>query len=214
MNLDEILEVLNGDTNKRGRQKQIGPSEIGGCRRAVWHRVQGTPVVSPQTKRLAANMGTAIHRWIERQFDLRDPFETRYLREVEVEYDGLMGHVDLYDKQDHMIVDWKTTRKSKLSNFPSVQQFQQVHIYGYLMTMNGYEVDEVALVGIARDGNEDDVRFVKTPYDPKIAAHGIQWLADVRALDAAPEPERNRRFCREYCVFYDPTGEIGCEGAA
>ena len=122
MNRDEIMSFLSADSNPRGQQVEIGPSEVGGCRRAVWHRIQRTPVINPPRYRLSGNMGTAIHQWIERQIRMYDPFEERYLTEVEIEAGGLIGHADVYDTLNGTVVDWKTITKKKASYFPSSQQ--------------------------------------------------------------------------------------------
>ena len=45
----DIKEFLIGALHKkeegrgRGKQPQIGPSELGGCRRKVWYRLNGQP---------------------------------------------------------------------------------------------------------------------------------------------------------------------------
>ena len=207
-----MMGFVIGSETKRDRQQGVGPSEIGGCSRRVWERLQGNPVVNRETLRLAARMGTAIHKEIEYEVALTDPFEERFLREVEVEGHGLVGHVDLYDKRDREVVDWKTTTKKNLSYFPSEQQLMQVHVYGELLTLNGYSVDTVTLVVIARDGNETDVRRHSEPWDRDLALQGIAWLDALRTTTEAPAPEKHPRFCKDYCSFYDRSGEHGCEG--
>ena len=132
MEISEVLAIIGGSKTARDFQKEVGPSEVGGCRRKVWHRLQGTEPMN-ETYRLAAWMGTAIHKGIERAFDVADPFSERYLRETEVAHDGLMGHVDCYDKETRTLIDWKTTSKKNLRYFPSQQQRTQVHLYGLLM---------------------------------------------------------------------------------
>ena len=139
MEISEVLEIIGRAKTARDHQVEVGPSEIGGCRRKVWHRLQQTPALN-ETFGLAAWMGTAIHKAIERAFDVADPFSERYLREVEVSRDGLMGHVDLYDMEARTVTDWKTTTKKNLRYFPSQQQRTQLHLYGYLLSQNGYPV--------------------------------------------------------------------------
>lgn len=213
MNQHEITKLLTGTRTKRDKQTRIGPSEIHGCAAKVWHRLQGTPTTNPDTLRLAAWMGTAIHTAIEKQMDSIDPFEYRYMREVEVEVDGLIGHVDCYDKSHHEVIDWKTVLKKKLSMFPSAQQRMQVQIYGWLLSQNGYPVEKVTLVAIPRDGNELDIKVHSEQYDERYALDGLQWLENIKALNHQPEPEMPaKRFCSSYCNFYDPSGQVGCVG--
>lgn len=157
-------------------------------------------------------MGTAIHKAIERAFDVADPFSERYLREVEVTSAGLMGHVDLYDIEARTVTDWKTTTKKNLRYFPSQQQRTQIHLYGYLLSQNGYPVETVQLIAIVRDGNETDVRQHSEPYDEDLALGGIAWLADVAGSQIPPEPEKRVSFCRDYCEFWSLTNDEGCRG--
>jgi hypothetical protein len=161
---------------------------------------------------MAAWMGTAIHDAIERKIKRTDnPFTPRYRTEMEVTHDGLTGHVDLYDTETYEVVDWKTITKKKVSYFPSSQQRMQVQIYGYLLTQNGYRVDNVTLVGIPRDGNELDLVVHTEPYEPLIAQEGLAWVRSITDnLDVIPEPEESRRFCQDYCQFFDPSAEVGC----
>ena len=206
MNIRDTLVTALHSSDKarpRSRQTQIGPSALGGCRRQVWHALQGSPTSNPDTKRLAAVMGTAIHDAIESAFRTLDPWGERYMLEVEVEHDGLKGHVDLYDRQERAIVDWKTTKLKSLRYFPDESQWWQVHTYGALMTANGYPVDTVSLVAIARDGDEGDVVEVTQPFDPAVAEKALEWLKGVEGADAPPAPERPRKvFCGPYCRFY------------
>lgn len=208
-----VLDLI-GEKTSRSVQKDIGPSEMGGCKRRAWHRLQGTPKTNPDTLGMAAWMGTAIHTALEKAMQKQDPFGERFSLEVEVkaEVDGfpVRGHVDVYDSLLAEVVDWKTTTKRGLKDFPSEQQRIQVQVYGYLLRANGFDVDAVTLVGIPRDGNEQDIVIHTEPYDESVALQGFSWLAEVREADTAPEPEKPARFCMNYCGFYDPSGEVGC----
>lgn len=204
-----ISSVFDTSQSERSLQREVGPSEIGGCRRRVWHRLQGTEPIN-RTLGAAAFMGTAIHEKIERR--LTELADDRYLVETEVEYRGLKGHVDLYDTVDREVIDWKTITLKKARWFPSEQQWMQVHLYGLLLTENGFPVDLVTLVGIPRDGNERDVLVVSRPWERSVAEEGLEWLGDVRESLFPPEPERRVSFCRDYCPFWGAVGVSGCPG--
>jgi hypothetical protein len=163
-------------------------------------RLKNAPQVN-ETLGLPAFMGTAIHRALQRGVGYADPFGDRYLTEVEVQdTDGvicdLVGHVDLYDRVERLVVDWKTITKKKIATFPSENQRWQVQLYGHLMNLNNYPVDEVALIGIPRDG----------------VAEAFQWIDEVLSSETAPEPEWHARACALYCSFYDASGYTGCPG--
>jgi CRISPR/Cas system-associated exonuclease Cas4 (RecB family) len=210
-----LLTVLHEkDANKsRSKQTQVGPSEIGGCRRKVWYRLNDQPETNFQLKKLAAIMGTAIHSEIEKSIEAIDPKGEKYWVETEVEYDGIKAHIDLFIPETGSVVDWKTVKLKNLSYFPSNQQRWQVQVYGYLLEKSGKaKVKDVNLVAIARDGDEDNVRIHTEPYDETMALAALSWLANVKASETLPEPEKDESFCKDYCQYYDASGEMGCTG--
>jgi hypothetical protein len=81
-----------------------------------------------------------------------------------------------------------------------------------LLSKNGYEVKTVNLVAIARDGSEKDIKVHTEPYDETIALAALSWLANVKASETLPEPEKDESFCKDYCQYYDASGEMGCTG--
>lgn len=211
---NELIKAVTASSkgSSRSLQKQVGPSEIGGCRRKTWLKINGYQSTNPNTLRLSAIMGTAIHTYIQEAFERQDPFKERYILEGEFEYEGLMGHVDMYDKENCEVVDWKTVKKTNLTYFPSKQQRMQVQLYGYLLTKNGTEVRTVTLVAIPRDGDERDIVYHSEPYDESVALAGLAWLKEVQEMTEAPAPEKDAFFCQHYCNFYDKTGTVGCTG--
>jgi hypothetical protein len=215
VNRDLFLSLVDDSRSDRSLQVALGPSEIGEgqCRRKAWHRIQQTPVINRDTLGMPAWMGTQLHKGLDRAVSVLDPFGERFLREVKVSWDGMTGHVDLYDKQEQEAVDYKSTTKAKLKDWPYPEQWSQVQTYGWLLECNGYPVKTVTLVGIPRDGHEGQVAIESQDYDPLVAAAALAWLADVTALREPPDPERSARyFCSSYCEFYDPTLERGCGG--
>ena len=210
-----LLEVLHQkDANKsRSKQTQVGPSEIGGCRRKVWYRLNAQPETNFELKKLAAIMGTAIHSEIEKSIEAIDPKGEKYWVETEVEYGGIKAHIDLFIPGTGDVVDWKTVKVKNLSYFPSMQQRWQVQVYGYLLEKSGKaKVKNVNLVAIARDGDEGDVRLHSEPYDEAMALEALAWLEEVKGSVTPPSPEKDENFCKHYCQFYDPSGEMGCVG--
>jgi len=210
-----LLEVLRAKDASRARSKQaqIGPSELGGCRRKVWYRLNDQPETNDNEMKLAAIMGTAIHAAIEDAIGVADPKGEKYWVETEVEYNGMKAHIDLFVPETGDVIDWKTVKVKNLSYFPSQQQRWQVQVYGYLLDKSGKgKPRNVNLVAIARDGDERDVKVHSEPYDPSIAEEALNWLAAIKESTEAPEPERDQSFCKSYCKYYDESGEMGCVG--
>lgn len=209
-----LLHVLhNKDASRdRSKQTQVGPSEIGGCRRKVWYRLNAQPETNENQSKLAAIMGTAIHAAIEDAIGHIDPEGKEYLVETEVAYGDMKAHVDLFVPSTGAVIDWKTSKVKNLSYFPSKQQRWQVQVYGYLLAKNGYDVKTVNLVAIARDGSEKDVKVHTEAYDEAIALEAFAWLEEVKSSQVLPEPEKDASFCKDYCQYYDATEQMGCGG--
>ena len=209
-----LLHVLHTKDASRSRsvQTQVGPSELGGCRRKVWYRLNAQPETNENQSKLAAIMGTAIHAAIEEAIGHIDPEGKEYLVETEVAFGDMKAHVDLFVPETGAVIDWKTSKVKNLSYFPSKQQRWQVQVYGYLLSVNGYKVNTVNLVAIARDGNEKDVKVHTEPYDELVALEALKWLDAVKESKVLPEPEKDQSFCKDYCQYYDATETMGCGG--
>ena len=209
-----LVGALTGHDAQRDRSLQvdIGPSAVGDCKRRVFLNITQAPKVN-QTEKLAAIMGTFIHAGIAEAIKREDPFGDNFMIEQEFAVKGLRGHVDLYIKDKAQIVDWKTTKVKSLRYFPSLPQRLQIQLYGYLVSENGYPVENVSLVAIARDGSAEDIREHTEPYDPEMAKQGLDWISNLQEMAAngeIPEPEKDVFFCRSYCDYYDETGVNGC----
>lgn len=212
---DFLVDILHAKDGSRARstQVQIGPSELGGCRRKVWYRLNDQPETNNNELKLAAIMGTAIHSHIEEALSHADPTGTKYVVEQTVEYGEMKAHIDLWIPETGDVVDWKTVKKNNLSYFPSTQQRWQVQVYGYLLDKSGKgKPVNVNLVAIARDGDERDIKVHSEPYDPSIAEEALNWLAAIKESTEVPEPERDSNYCQFYCKYYDSSGEMGCTG--
>ena len=212
---DFLVEILHAKENSRARsnQVQIGPSELGGCRRKVYYRLHDQHQTNENEMKLAAIMGTAIHSAIEQAIEKADPTGKKYVVEQEVEWGDMKAHIDLWIPETGDVVDWKTVKKNNLSYFPSTQQRWQVQVYGYLLDKSGKgKPFNVNLVAIPRDGDERDIKVHSEPYDPAIAEEALAWLAEVKQATEAPAPERDENYCKFYCKYYDASGDIGCVG--
>lgn len=192
--IQKIKESIND--SERSNQVEIGASELGGCRRRVWLRLNGQYDTNKNTLVLSSFMGTAIHTAIEKLFVHDKSVET----EVEVSSRGLKGHIDLI--ADNTITDWKTIVKKNIGYFGSRQQKWQVHSYGLMANDNGIAIDTVQLVGIPRDGNENDIVVLTEQYDESIALEALNWLEEIKLMVEPPAPEKDATFCADYCSFY------------
>lgn len=202
------------NSRERSQQEELGVSSILGCSRAAWYIVNKQPVTNHDTEKVSAIMGTAIHEAIAKGLALINPFDDLVI-ESEYATEDIKGHTDLYIKSEEMVVDWKTITLAKIKNSKWVdrQKNMQIQVYGYLLEEHGIPVKKVALGGIPRDGWRwsDFVDYI-VPYDRNIALEGINWVRDIKQMDTPPEPEETPFFCKNFCGFYDESGEMGCKG--
>lgn len=210
-----LTRALDNQDSKRARSKQveIGPSQIGGCRRNVYYQLIDAPKTHNPDK-LASMMGTAIHEMIAEAIKFEDPFGDNFLIEESLEGGDLPAHTDLYIRDKGLVVDWKTTTKAGQRYFPSEQQIMQVNLYAYILEQNGEKPKEVSLVSIARDGNKSHIKTHSEPYNRELAESGLKWLEEVKQAAAdkqIPDPEKPKHFCVAACPWYDETGEVGCQ---
>jgi len=96
---DVLIDILKKKDASRGRstQTQVGPSELGGCPRKVWYRLNQQPETNSNELKLAAIMGTAIHGAIEQAL----AYEVKTVNLVGIPRDGderdIKVHSEAYD---------------------------------------------------------------------------------------------------------------------
>lgn len=213
----ELINIITSSSKKsaRSQQKKVGPSEVGGCARKLWYKLNDQEKTNPNTLSLASIMGTGIHSHLQQIFHEQDPWAERFILEGEFDFpeENIVGHVDMYDKENAEVIDWKTSTKANLGRyFPSRAQRWQVQLYGLLVNRGGHDVKTVTLVGIPRDGDERDIVYHSEPFDPEVCKEALAWLKEVREATEPPAPEKDASFCKNYCSFYDESGEKGCTG--
>lgn len=208
----------------RSRQKKIGASEVGECRRQAAYRIAGVKATNTSSG-IQAALGTAIHK------DVLRALKVTYggLTEVHCESEQLKGHADWVDTDSYeypVIEDLKTTSTNSftkvLAQGAYTKHWLQVSLYAWLMR-NGHITDKRLLkVGcesldiagvriryLDRSSGEDTV--MAQEYDPLLAAEAIMWLTDVYDTVAAEGPEAAERdgygpgidgMC-DWCPFLD-----------
>ena len=215
MDIQMLLKTALVDNDKardRSLQKEIGASSVYGCSRQAWNIIHAQEKTNFNTESLGAIIGTAVHAVLAEAMKEQDVWGDDFLIEEEFKTPDLKGHIDLYIKSARMVIDWKTTTKKNMSKFPSEQQRMQVQLYGYLLEENGYTVDTVALCAIPRDGWMKDVKVHSEPYNREVALQGIEWVRNLQNQLSPPKPEKHHNFCKDFCEFYDASGEKGCPG--
>ena len=211
--LTTALKEADGQRD-RSLQVELGASSVGGCRAQAWHILNQTPKTNHDTESLAAIIGTAMHSAIHDALKAHDIFGDDFILEEEFSDDYFKGHCDFYSRKDETVYDWKTTTLEKLAKggLPTAQQKMQVNIYASLIAQK-YPVKRVGLVFIPRDGKMSQIVSWEADYDPELVNEARSWVAQVKAMETPPPPERSARFwCANYCNYFDRTGVTGCQG--
>ena len=210
MAINKLMQVVKQASSQSARslQTKVGPSELGGCRREFWYKINEPTKTNENQLVLASYMGTAIHKAIEADFRASDPTGARYMLEVTVETEGIEGHLDCYDLIDFEVIDWKTTKQKNQGYFPNRDQIWQVMVYALMMIRAGHRVDKVTLVSLARDGDERDLIEYSVDYDEAIALEALAWYKNEMERQEIPAAEKDATtWCQHYCAFFGK-----CEG--
>lgn len=199
----------------RSQQREIGWSEIGGCRRRAGYRLAGTEPTNPGSS-VQAVLGTAIHDAIAAI--LAQTAGPNDLAEHRVTFAGVVGTLDRYEADTFTVVDVKTTTSRWLEHIriygPDRDHLWQTTGYGAALIAEGRKVRWLRIDYIARDTGEE--HSVVRPFDVNVLRDALDWIDAVRQtplemLNRDYEPDSS--FCG-HCPFFDPTGTAGCwEGA-
>lgn len=236
----EIIDIIRraDAARPRSRQEAPGPSTLGHtCDRHLAYKSRRTRKVSQVGDPLIAIIGTAAHSWMEEavQYYNKTLGRERFITERKVKMwlpddTEVQGTADCYDTDDGRVLDWKFLGADALKTIkrgqPSLGYVRQTHLYGLGYQHEGFEVKEVALIGIPRSGRLSDIVAWRAPYDPDIAMqtldryHGISKLPDQLEVDDDESrwgwiPTGDNPPCH-FCPYYrpgEPVSSTGCPGA-
>ena len=200
-------------TEVRSMQAALGMSEAGNtCDRQIAFKLAGTPAVNP-TDPLRSMVGTGTHSVLADMFFRLDGRGTsgRWLIERHVAYGGLLGTVDLYERESGTVIDWKTTLAAKVKRLrydgPPAQYVTQVQLYGAALWALGENVRRVSLAYLPIDGKLSDLYVWRAKFDRSTADKAVARVR--RIIDDAREPEntpKNPTALCGWCPFYQPLG--------
>lgn len=213
--LQEWLRELiwtGASTQPRSLQKAAGMSEIGSdCDRELAYKIAGTPRSNFDSDPMASLVGTGIHLVLADIFRRLDAGTGRWMIEQPVDYRGIPGSADAYDRRRKLLIDWKSTSKSKLRNVradgPPLRYIVQTQLYGQALKALGEDPQRLALVYLARDGGLTDLYVWTTHLDAGIADAAVTRYHDISArlqnktpAEITPHPNR---LCG-WCDFHAP----------
>jgi len=203
----------------RSLQQVPGPSELGGCARALIHKLCGH--AKPPELAWKAYVGVGMHHNLATGFAahaLNGGQQARFLIEHRVTVGSargldITGSADLFDIDSGTVVDWKLVSKQQMERYaargPGQRYRTQIHCYGKGFARAGFAVHTVMIVFLPRDG---DLRIrpngsftgahvFAEPYDERIAVKALSRLAGLRELlEQFPPDQLLDMFppCRDY----------------
>ena len=187
-----IVEQITKPT-ARDQQKNIGPSEIGGCPLCIGERLaQHLPEQYPDLYDddrfgLRAWQGTAVHEKLDRDVEIPGAIKEQKLFVHELEGYGtikgsadffLAGHVVDYKNPgkfscDAMSMAWR----EEPNRIPKTIYRVQQHLYGYAYELDGAKVETVNLCVIPCTSNDpDDIVFYTEKYNREVAVKALDRL--------------------------------------
>lgn len=190
----------------RSQQKQLGMSELGGCRKRAGYRLAGTAPSNPAGSVQAA-MGSAIHQVIADI--LREQNIPGISFEAEVEFAGIIGHYDRIE--DETVIDVKTTSSRWLEHIklhcPEIPHLWQVSLYAAALKFAGKKISRVRIDYLARDTGEEFTwpNQHGALFDPQHVRDALEWLQGVYDTDVDMLPrdyEPDGPFCQG-CPYLD-----------
>ena len=182
--------------SERDKQRNIGPSEIGGCPRCVGERLaevlpeQYPDLPYTSSFGLGAWIGTAVHAYLEEQLNIPGSVteQKNFIYELEG-YGSIKGSTDLFVPPN--VFDFKVAGKYNFdkmklawrqepNKIPTTTYRVQQMLYGYGWELKGYKIDKVGLCVIPKLSNDpDDITFFMEKYNPAVAERALERLEKI-----------------------------------
>lgn len=208
---EALLSIIRNriTSHPRSQQVRIGPSEIGHpCTRWLGYKLaMNGAEVNPRSAGWRPTVGTAVHSWLAKTFQVANRDITRALGRGEplwlVEHrlacgaieapDGyeVFGSCDLYDAVFRCVIDWKIVGKTTLDDArrkvargePTDAKYRiQSHTYGRGWQRLGLPVDEVAIFYLPASGELTDAVWWSEPYDESVVTAALERVSAVQTL--------------------------------
>jgi len=230
-----LLNVIESfSVTDRGRQTQIGVSEVGmSCQRCIVRKLANLSKTL-EVGSWRAQLGTYVHAGLADEFESRWGSSGKVIIEQSLTVHSykdfvLRGSCDAFFPNDGkgLVVDWKIVGDDTLESVRRGQIKQQYIVQGNLYALGwellGHPVDKVAIMFIpANKGNlQRDAVPIEFDYDPLLAAQALgkieQYidLADDIGWDALLKqhsPFPGCFSCKQYEAVDNPVNDLLLRG--
>lgn len=184
----DILNRISDYAANRPRalQTEVGCSSLGTvCDRKLGYMLLQSPRLRVgESSGWMANIGTAVHAWLEQVFSNSDEYMTETPITVKHSNLTIPGTVDLYAKKERTVIDFKvvgsaTLYAAKLGRI-SRQYSIQVQLYGLGLQQAGHKVENVGILFLPRNGELRDAILWETRFDPQMAKLAIDRYRNIQ----------------------------------
>ena len=205
---DLIRIIRRAETVRpRSMQSEIGPSQVGNpCDRSLAFVLAGGRAMPGQSHDpLPAIVGSAVHAWLEDAAGVDNTIEEatqgaqRWVTERKLDISHprfpISGSCDLFDLHTGTVIDWKVVggaalRKAEHGGVSDTYRVQ-AHLYGLGYSQLGYEVNEVAICMVPRNGPLGKTLLFSEKWSSALASAALERAADLRGTpwdshDASP----------------------------
>ena len=143
------------------------------------------------SSRVYAILGTAAHLVFEKGSD-GDGILKEYAVETQVGDYTITGRVDYYDKEKHLLGDYKTTSIYKIKDGLPDEWYMQALMYAYLMSKQNIVVEHVTFFVFLRDWRKSEYRAKKELGYPDSQTVTLSFDIYPKDLDIAEEFIKNK----------------------
>lgn len=190
-----VLDAMDS-RRARSRQKSIGASEVGGCRRRAAYRLSGTPVSNPNADKSKAIQGTMLHKPVLNALKVAHGG----IVELKLQRPGVISGSADWLRFDPLglpiLSDLKTfgayvfEARSRAADLEVAHDYQ-LHIYADMLRhgqiapketrlpVEPVDVVDIEVLMLCRDDGRTHTRRV--PFKQSTADAAWKWLADVKA---------------------------------
>lgn len=173
-----FVDLVSFDKYSKGRSDFTTTEIIGPPRAAILRRRHDDEIEEDVSERAWAMSGSAKHYLLETIAN-RNP--DRYIAEVrmyaQVHGKTLGGQIDLYDRQDKTLYDWKETKVWKVTKGDHSEWEAQANINLWLMSQQEtkLEVKEVRYIAFLKDWTDRDTGREGYPQTPVVVVPLQIW---------------------------------------
>jgi hypothetical protein len=162
---EPLVAAIKQDEYEKGDCEFSVTELIRPPRISVLSRRYGEVMSEDVSDRIFSLIGTAIHIILERAAGDRYITETRFF--IDFEGTRVGGRIDLYDKEEMTLQDWKITSRYATKEGPKPEWTAQANLNRYILWKNKIRVENIEYIAILRDWSKMMVARHRADYPEK-----------------------------------------------